>query len=54
MCMGDFGYIYGYALFAVLFVGTIIGWFVGYYERKQEEPPKIQKLVDDWKKELKF
>lgn len=49
--MGNFGYIFGYALFALFSLGCIIGHLVGYYQRKNEEPPHIQALVDKWKKE---
>ena len=48
--MGDFGYIFGYALFIALAVGVIIGHMAGYYQRKNEEPQHIRMLVDKWKK----
>lgn len=47
--MGDFGYIFGYTIFFAFLIGGIIGHFIGYHQRKGEEPQDIQKLVDGWK-----
>ena len=48
--MGDFGYIFGYALSFTLFIGFIIGDFIGYHKRKSEEPKDLQKLIDEHNK----
>ena len=48
--MGNFGYIYGYMLFAAFLIGCLIGHLSGYYKRKYEEPKDIQKLVNEWNK----
>lgn len=47
--MGDFGYIFGYAIILAFLIGGIIGYAGGYYTRKIEEPKDIRKLVDGWK-----
>lgn len=48
--MGDFGYIFGYAIFIAFLVGCLLGNIAGYCTRKFEEPKDVRKLVDGWKK----
>ena len=52
--MGDFGYIFGYTILFALGIGAIIGYPIGYYQRKHDEPPHIRALVDKCKKEYQY
>ena len=52
--MGNFGYIFGYTIFFAFAIGGIIGYPIGYYQRKNEEPLHIRTLVDKWKREHRF
>ena len=52
--MGDFGYIFGYAIILAFLMGGIIGYAVGYYQRKFEEPKHIQKSIDEWKRKSRY
>ena len=52
--MGDFGYIFGYAIVLAFLMGGIIGYGVGYYQRRFEEPKQIQKSIDEWKRKSRY
>lgn len=52
--MGNLEYIFGYAILFIIFISGIVGHFIGYRQRKNEEPQDIQELVDGWKKKSRY
>lgn len=53
--MESVNYILSDIIFFTLLLGTLLGYFVGYYQRKCEEPQNIQELIRNRKNQkVKF
>ena len=48
--MESVNYILSDIIFFTFLLGTLLGYFVGYYQRKREEPQDIQELINNRKK----